>query len=199
MLNAGIHAAFSTNCIADVVVSKPVTSGIATISPSSAPASAVQRASAALRSEPVASTTTPARIGTQMTRERIDCPNMGMILVEPREPRHQGKHPDQHGKRVVVDVARLEGLDQAREAFDQVRRAVDEEAVDHILVAAPPQAAAECARPPGEYPAVEFVEPVFVEQHLMQELEALCNGGRVPIPRMRNSSSAPATWDGRTR
>src|SRR4030042_4856806 len=117
MLNAGIQAAFSTNCIAEVPMSNPVTSGIATARPSSAPANAIQRASAALRSEPVASTATPARIGTQMTRERIDCPNMGFVLVEPREPRHQGKHPDQHGKGVVVDVAGLEGLQQTGRAF----------------------------------------------------------------------------------
>jgi len=77
-LNAGIHVVFSTNCIAEVAVSKPMTSGIATIRPASAPPSDSQRASGALRSEPVASTATPARIGTQMTRERIDCPNMGM-------------------------------------------------------------------------------------------------------------------------
>jgi len=77
-LIAGIHSRFSTNCIAEVPVSNPLTSGNATISPSSAPASAIQRASGALRSEPVASTTAPARIGTQMTRVRIDCPNMGM-------------------------------------------------------------------------------------------------------------------------
>src|SRR5512139_1984015 len=148
------------------------------MNPSSEPASASQRASAALRSEPVASTTTPATIGTQMTRERFDCPNMNMsiVLVEPCEPGHQGKHPDQHGEGVVVDVAGLESLDQAGAAFDQVRRAVDEEAVDHALVTAPPQTAAERARALGKHPAVELVEPVLVEQHLMHEAEAAGNG-----------------------
>ncbi len=72
MLNAGIHAAFSTNCIAEVLVSKPMTSGIATIKPASAPVNASQRASGAFLSEPVASTTTPARMGTQMTRESME-------------------------------------------------------------------------------------------------------------------------------
>src|SRR5512139_2484098 len=138
--------------------------------PSSAPASASQRATAALRSDPVASTTTPATIGTQMTRERIDCPSMSIVLIKPREPGHQGEHPDQHGEGVVVDVARLECLHQARETLDQMCSAVHEEAIDHVLIAAPPQAATECARALGEDPAVEFVEPVFVDQQAVNEL-----------------------------
>ena len=70
MSKRGIQSAISTNCIADVVVSKLAHSGIVTRKPASAPANAIQRAKLASRSRPTTSTATPATIGTQMASER---------------------------------------------------------------------------------------------------------------------------------
>ncbi len=70
MSKYGIHSLRSTNCIADVDRSKWVYSGMVTRKPASAPTSAVQRAFIASRSPPSMSTATPAKMGTQMARER---------------------------------------------------------------------------------------------------------------------------------
>ena len=72
MSKRGIHSLSSTNCMALVVTSNWVYSGIVTRKPASAPASAIQRAGVAARSpsRPTASTTSPATIGTQMASER---------------------------------------------------------------------------------------------------------------------------------
>ena len=74
MLKYGIHAASSTNCIWLVPVSKPVNNGMVTSTPSTEVTSAIIRCSGAFRSEPVASTTKPPIIGTQIARLRRGIP-----------------------------------------------------------------------------------------------------------------------------
>jgi hypothetical protein len=66
----GIHSPRSTNCSAEVVVSKWKNSGSVTTNPASAPTSAIQRARDASLSRCSTSTATPATIGTQIARER---------------------------------------------------------------------------------------------------------------------------------
>ena len=75
MLKRGIQDASSWNWKPWADGSKRPHNGSATSKPRSAPASASQRAVWALRSEPVASTTIPATIGTQTTRLRRGKPN----------------------------------------------------------------------------------------------------------------------------
>ena len=70
MSKRGIHSCRSTNCIAEVAMSKCRNSGSVTTKPASAPASATQRAAAASLSRPAKSTAMPATIGTQMDSER---------------------------------------------------------------------------------------------------------------------------------
>ena len=70
MPKRGIQSVSSTNCMALVVVSNCVYSGIVTRKPATAPTSAIQRTGPGSRSRPNASASKPATIGTQMERER---------------------------------------------------------------------------------------------------------------------------------
>src|SRR5574337_706315 len=132
MSKRGIHDAISTNCIADVESSKPTHSGIVTRNPAIAPASATQRANAASRSRRKPSTATPATIGTQ-----IDSDRYGVIGAPSPDapPVKEAEHADDHHKRVVVDVARLDVAHDARREPDEARRAVHHPAVDDRAVA----------------------------------------------------------------
>src|SRR6476646_6648770 len=92
-----------------------VYSGNATRKPSTAPTSASQRAAGALRSEPVAMTTTPATIGSQMTRlsrgrpEDMGCCCCAWADSRARKPEgQQHEHADDHHERIVIDEAGLE-------------------------------------------------------------------------------------------
>src|SRR6478735_8591595 len=109
MSKRGIHSTNSTNCIADVVRSKLVKSGIVTRNPAIAPASAIQRANAASRSRPTTSTATPATIGTQMASDRYGVTGSLPSRVSRRSshapPVEQAEDADDHHERVVIDVA----------------------------------------------------------------------------------------------
>src|SRR5574340_20666 len=152
MSKRGIHDAISTNCIAEVELSKPTHSGMVTRKPATAQASATQRASAASRSRLKPSTATPAAIGTQ-----IDSDRYGVIggTSSHAPPVEEPEHPDDHHERVVVDVARLDVAHHARHDPDQPRRAVDEPVVDQRAVAVVRREAPEPARPAGDEPVVE--------------------------------------------
>ena len=127
MLKRSIQARCSTNCMALVVVSKPVYSGIATKNPIIDPANAIKRASCALRSPPVAKTATPTIIGSQIIKLNSGKPNSMFIpfyllvisalkigctqiysleLIQPNS--QDGKYTDDHGKCIVIDVTGLE-------------------------------------------------------------------------------------------
>ncbi len=71
MLKRSIQFAFSTNCRSAVLESKPVISGIVTMKLTTEPISAIQRAGAGFRSEPIARTRRPTRIGNQIAILRI--------------------------------------------------------------------------------------------------------------------------------
>src|SRR6185437_2609612 len=64
------HDTNSTNCIAEVFVSKPTHSGMVTRKPAIAPARATQRANIASCSRRKPSTARPATIGTQIESDR---------------------------------------------------------------------------------------------------------------------------------
>ncbi len=105
----------------DVAVSKPVYSGIATTSPSTAPASAIQRASGCVAVGTGRQNQQPGKYGhPDDKRELAGIRTCSGHSVEPRKPRYQGEHADDHGKGVVVDVAGLESRDQAGEALQSV-------------------------------------------------------------------------------
>src|SRR5512135_2803307 len=172
MLKRGIQGVSSTNCIALVCVLKPVYSGRLAARPSKAPISAVWRTSAPWRS-PNASTSRPNRIGIQMLRLSQ---GVGFIVCPlwPAEPqRQQHEYADDHGERIVIDVAGLEQAHQPSDPADHARRAVDHEAVDDRHVADFPQAAADAARAAREEPVVEAVEAVFLHQDVDEEAELL--------------------------
>ena len=68
-MKCAIQGESSTNCISATGLNS-VHSGTHSARPSTAPTSAVQRAGSGLRSLPMASTSTPKAIGTQITSER---------------------------------------------------------------------------------------------------------------------------------
>src|SRR5712671_4491036 len=127
---------------------KPIQSGMQTASPRAEPASAVQRAGIGCLSLPIASTAMPKAIGTQIVSERM-CPwsivvvvvvvGLEFLQVQPEE-REQREHAEDHGERVVVDVAGLGAARDAGEPADEARGAVHHDAVDDGLVAPGPQA-----------------------------------------------------------
>src|SRR6188508_3834590 len=169
MSKRGIHSLRSTNCICDVPVSKCSQSGSVTARPAIAPARAIQRAAAASRSRPTASTARPATIGTQMDRDRY-----GIIAASPRPVREQCEYAEDHRERVVIDVAGLHVPPERSRPADEASRAIDEEAVDDGAVADGGQEVTHRARAAGEEPVVEPVEIVFlVEQRVDRAGRAL--------------------------
>src|SRR6476661_6057076 len=120
MLNRGIHAAFSTNCISAVPSLNAPYSGSVTRKLTTAPIRAIQRTARACSSRPSASSTVPNTIGVQMAR--LSTPTLFFSLsAEPDEPRHQHEDADDHCECVVVDVARLQAAGDAGEPAHQVR------------------------------------------------------------------------------
>src|SRR5262249_23148714 len=150
------HSARSANWKSDVPISNIVHSGTVTRKPARAPKSAIQRAIPASRSRPTASTASPATIGTQMASERSGGIARGSSAPGP--PCQQREKADDHGERIVIDVACLQMPQQRRAPADHTRGAVDEKAVDDAQVAYVRQEAAELAGAARVEPVVELVE-----------------------------------------
>src|SRR6185369_573006 len=119
MWKRSIQGFNSTNCMALLALLNSLYSGMVARKPASAPISAITRASRALRSEPLASTTSPAITGIQI--ERLSQGALGVIdefvvrcvrgrlsrRVSRRQHHERGQQhadPDDHGEGVVVDV-----------------------------------------------------------------------------------------------
>src|SRR4030042_1801823 len=117
MSKRGIHSLRSTNCMFGVALSKSSQSGSVTMKPASAPARAIQRAAAASRSRPTASTARPAAIGTQTASDRY-----GIMAFSPRPPGQEREDAEDHGERVMVDVARLHVAHERRGPADDTGR-----------------------------------------------------------------------------
>src|SRR5512135_614540 len=104
--------------------SKPVYSGIVTAKPASAPSIARPRCIGALRSSPVASTSSPARIGTQMASDRKEIA-LGMRPPSAaQEPVGEEHDADQHRECVLVDQPALEQARNRGEPADRTPGAV---------------------------------------------------------------------------
>src|SRR5258706_10080322 len=159
-LKRGIHSWRSTNCMAGVARLKPVYRGIVTRKPSSAPASAILRCNGARSSPPQASTSRPARIGTQIARlSSISSASSRKHAV--LDHGVDRAHAEDHHEGVPVDQPALHQAHHAGEPAHQARGAVHHHAVDGHLVAALPQARADHARALREQPGVELVEAVL--------------------------------------
>src|SRR5688572_20034840 len=99
MFHISIQGACSCSWKPCIDASNWLHSGSATSRPSSDPINASHRAVPALRSEPVAITTTAATIGTQITRLSRGTPRSIVVAVfsGAREPQgEQHEHPDDH-------------------------------------------------------------------------------------------------------
>src|SRR5258708_34681731 len=118
MLKRWIQGLSSTNCIALVFTSKCVHSGIVTARPAIAPTSASQRRRSGLWS-PAHSTSTPARIGIQLAKERSIVPSP--LFTE--EPERQDDDADTHGEGVLAYKTRLEHADHASRPAHHAGRA----------------------------------------------------------------------------
>src|SRR6185312_1956162 len=128
MLKRDIQLRFSTNCMAEVPSLKRVYSGNVTRKLIAEPSKATQRTARACSSRPSANKTTPKKIGVQMAR--LNNPIFLVSLLEPDEIGHQHEHTDDHGQRIVVEVARLHPAHHTRGAAHQLPGAVHHEPVD---------------------------------------------------------------------
>src|SRR5678815_811137 len=179
-LKRAIHGCFSTNCIAAVAVSKPVTSGIVTRKLATEATRAAQRTASARSSRPKASSRTPERMGSQMATLsngmflllRLVSAAEEVAQVGPELPGHEADHADDHHQRVPVEVAALQGPGRAAEAADRVGAAVDEDAVDGADVAAFPERVAEQHRGTRQDVLVEPVHVVLVLEQPIDEARA---------------------------
>src|SRR5688500_7501777 len=112
MLKVSIQGAFSTNCISAVPSLKRLYNGSVTRKLTMAPTRAIQRTARACSSLPRASSTAPNTIGVQMAR--LKRPTfLFSLAAQPDEPCHEDEDPQEHGQRVVIQVA---GLPAAHDA-----------------------------------------------------------------------------------
>src|SRR3954471_1178412 len=124
-------------------VSKPVISGSVTTNDATAKTSAIQRRARALSSRPIASNTTPARIGSQMARfkkiilvlRRLRSVS-DALEIRQELPGQQTEHAQDHHQGIPVKMPRLHQAHDAGDEADHPRRAVDGKAVDQALVPA---------------------------------------------------------------
>ncbi|KAG0161917.1 hypothetical protein DFQ30_004910, partial [Apophysomyces sp. BC1015] len=89
----------------------------------------------------------------------------------------QPQHADNHGERIVVDVAGLQEADHSGKLCDRARAAVDQ-TVDHDDIALLPESFAECHRAVGKHDLVDLVHVVLVVQQRVEGGEALANRRR---------------------
>src|SRR5687768_4003297 len=96
-----------------------------------------------------------------------DCPATNIFIVFfvvplPEQPQaHQYKHANDHGERVVIDVAGLEAAHQRGGSGYYPRRPVDKESVNYLDVPELPQYPAKQARTARKQPGIELVYEVF--------------------------------------
>src|SRR5258708_24886281 len=156
MPKAGIQSWISTNWKSAVVVSNSSHSRIDSAKTISEVHSAVMRALRATTSgvpRTKAMNTAPAT-GRNVTRDRI---GQFAVMASPVQhiPGDQQDDADQHGKRVVIDVAGLERRCPAGELQGVRGDRIGPQAVDHRLVPLLPEAAAQAERPAHQHPAIK--------------------------------------------
>src|SRR5688500_8734388 len=134
----------------------------------------------AARASPKASVSRPPRIGSQIsTLSRGQCTSIRGSLFFSGAGRHLHQHRQQddeaedHGEGIVVEAAGLDPADDARDAVDDQRRAVDEHAVDEAGIALLPRPAAEPDAAGGEALDPEVVEAVLVLEDADRQREHL--------------------------
>ncbi len=172
MLKRCTQANFSTNWNFALAPLKSASRGKVQSRPAIAPINAKLRASLALRSSPVASTTRPAMMGTQMARLKIgkvDCMEAGRVrgLIGQAQSRRMNRLREKNTAIIITTAywySEPVWNSPVRRAIQPTRRALPliEKAVDDADVADAPQAGAEQARTAGEKDLVETVEAIFV-------------------------------------
>src|SRR5690242_15401505 len=95
---------------------------------------------------------------------------MSVASAREHEPCDEQRSADQHGERVVVEIARLQSHHVAGDVDDARRDAVRPEAVDQPAVAAAPQQAGEPQHRPHDEEIVDLVEVPLVEQEAVDDL-----------------------------
>src|SRR5690606_16001006 len=173
MSKAGIHSRRSRNCSPALAKSNPVSSSRLTASTRTPVPSATQRAAAG-RALPQASVRRPPRTGSQIRRLSKGQLDTYLFPSAPvaDEDGQQHNQADDHHECVVVEHA---GLGTARDGGHQahhLHRAVDEQAVDDLLVE-PARHLAQVQAAAGETLDPQVVGPVLVLKHLDRQPERL--------------------------
>src|SRR5579872_820052 len=182
MPKAGIQSASSTNWKSALVRSKRNQSTSETNSVMSDVHNARNRAlrataSASPRRNRISAAPTSGR---KVTTERMGHPFMARSPEPEQVPADQQDDADQHGKGVVIDIARLEAPGAARQHAGHARNSVGPEPVDDGAVAALPQAISDPLGRPHEEEVVQLVEIPFVEQEHVKGPDARHYLGRQP-------------------
>src|SRR5262245_26839400 len=95
---------------------------------------------------------------------------MSVASAREHEPCDEQRSADQHGERVVVEVAGLQPHDTAGDVDDPSRHAGEPAAVDQPAVAAAPQQAGEPDGGTHDEEVVDLVEVPLVEQEAVEDL-----------------------------
>src|SRR5215468_2548887 len=108
--------------------------------------------------------------GRNTVTERMGQLAISVSPARKHEPSYESRDADQHGKRIVIHVARLQAHDVAGHVQHPRRHAVGAEAVDQPAVASLPQEPADPQSRPYDDEVVDFVEVPLVEQEAVQHL-----------------------------
>src|SRR5688572_1911392 len=134
----------------------------------------------AARASPKASVSRPPTIGSQIsTLSRGQCTSIRRSLFFSGAGRHLHQHRQQddeaedHGEGIVVEAAVLHAADDAGDAVDDERGAVDEDPVDQAGVALLPRPAAELHATGGDALDPQIVEAVLVLVDAARQREPL--------------------------
>ena len=161
----GIQAVCSTNCMSAVPVLNPVQSGML-------------RRNARMEMHRASHFAALSRLPEAEHDESADDgqpdQNREQVIVHGRQINHSRSEarPEDHGERIVIEIAGLRIAHDRAEPADQPRAAVDKGAVDHGLIAGVPERRADAARERHDDVLVEPVESVLVDQNRVQPLEA---------------------------
>src|SRR6056297_3905373 len=165
--------------MAAVVVSKPATATTASTSAATAAASATTLPIAARVSDKNRMAT-PVTMGSQTIRLRIG-QVIAFILspLQQHECKHERNQPDNHGKRIVVQETGLDRPQARRKCANQLRRSMNDPAVDQRPVTALGKEARKLEAATSHHPLVELIETVLAikngPERMQTLLECYCN------------------------
>src|SRR5918992_5330204 len=103
-------------------------------------------------------------MGSQIMRLSSGMVDESVGYLSVYKERNKCQQADDHGKGVMIQIARLQLPGNAREPAHGAGRAIDQKPIDHGDIAHLPEHLAGAPRPAGKDPVVEIIETVFVDE-----------------------------------